>query len=144
MLISLFCFILMGSAVLIYFINQTTSSSYGKRLEDIEKYPVADQLKDLENYFSESEGVISRVVRLQGKIIYIDVEVQKDLTNEKIENMATTSLEKLTAEQKGYYDIQFAFNREGMSSYEGSKAANNTVIAWTNYSVDTDDAKTEK
>ena len=138
MLISIFCFLLMGTAVVVYFINQTSSSKDGSRLVDQEKYKVDKELKELEKYYKSSEDVNKVSIRLQGKIIYITVDVKSDVDNEDIQNLATTSLEKLTDEQKKYYDIQFIFTREGFTPYLGSKSSQNTIITWAKYSFDTE------
>lgn len=144
MIISLFCFVLMGSAVVIYFINQTTSSKYGSRLNDKDKPDIEDSLKTFEKFFKDTKDVNDTTVRLQGKIVYVTVDVNKDLKNEEIQDIATKSLEKLSDEQKEYYDIQFIFKRESFSPYLGSKSSQNKIITWANYSFDTDDEKKSK
>lgn len=144
MLISLFCFILMGSAVVIYFVNQATSSNYGNRLDEVEKYPVDKELKKIEKFYKDAKGVKSSTVRLQGRIIYITVEVEKETTNEVIQNMANSSIEVLTEEQGSYYDVQFIFKRADYTPYMGSKSSANKVITWNNYSFDNEEEKTDK
>lgn len=138
MLISLFCFILMGSAVVIYFINQASSDKYGNRLQDIDDYPVSAELAKLETFYKESDGVVSATVRLQGKIIYVNVEVDPTMDIDEMQNIATESLTELTDDQKGYYELQFSFLRDGFAPYSGSKAASRTVITWSNYNVTTE------
>lgn len=137
MLVSLFCFILMGSAVVIYFVHQASSDKYGNRLEDIDSYPVSKELASLETFYKESEGVKKASVRLQGKIIYMSVEVDAKLNTDEMQNIATESLDKLTEEQKGYYDLQFTFKRDGYPPYTGSKASSRTIITWSNYNITT-------
>lgn len=138
MLVSLFCFILMGSAVVIYFINQASSDKYGNRLEDLDNYPVTKELAELETFYKESDGVNKASVRLQGKIIYVRVEVDPKTDIDGMQNIATESLNKLTDEQKGYYELQFTFLRDGFAPYSGSKAASRTVITWNNYNITTE------
>ncbi len=142
MLVSIFCFILMGSAVVIYFINQATSDKYGTRLEDIDAYPVSKELAELETFYKESDGVKKAAVRLQGKIIYVSVEVDPKLDIDEMQNIATESLDKLTDEQKGYYELQFVFKRDGFAPYSGSKASSRTVITWSNYNITTEPTTT--
>lgn len=134
MLISLFCIILMGTAIVVYFIGQTSSSKYGNRLKGIDQYSVESELKKVENYYKENEKVEKANVWLEGKIIKIHCNVLKDLTNEDIQNLAIESLNNLTDEQKSFYDIQFIFEREELAPYFGSKSRMNTVISWANYS----------
>lgn len=133
MIISIACILLLGIGVIVYFIGQATSSSYGNRLENVENYPVEKELNEYEKFYKESDGVKKVTVRLQGKIIYTDVEVEDTKTNEDIQNLATGSLEKLTEEQKGFYDIQFLFSRKSYNTYLGSKSHSNTIISWANY-----------
>ena len=135
-MISLACLLLLGVGVIFYFVGQATSSAYGNRLDNIENYKVDNEIKELEKFYKESDGVKSATVRLQGKIIYVDVAMNDDKTNEDIQNIATTSLGKLTDEQKGYYDIQFIFTRDKYNPYFGSKAHSNTVISWANFKYD--------
>lgn len=142
MLVSLFCFILMGSAVIIYFVHQASSDKYGTRLEDIDAFPVSSELAQLETFYKESDGVSKATVRLQGKIIYVRVDVDAKLTIDEMQNIATESLNKLTEEQKSYYDLQFTFNRDGLIPYSGSKASSKTVITWSNYNIADDETTT--
>ncbi len=142
MLVSLVCFILMGSAVVIYFLGQATSSKYGNRLENVSKYEVEKELGDVEEYFKNSKSVLETTVRLQGKIIYITVKVEEKVTNEEIQNLGNGCLEKLTDEQKGFYHLQFIFERDNLTPYMGSKSSSKTAISWANYNFETEEETT--
>lgn len=144
MLVSIFCFILMGSAVVIYFVHQATSNPYGDRLNEIEEHNASKEIKELEKFYKENDKVEKVSVRLQGKIIYINVTVNDAMTNEKIQNLATTSLEKLTEDQLSYYDIQYIFNRKSFAPYMGSKSSSRTIITWNNYSFDKEETTDKK
>lgn len=139
MMISIFCIVLMGSAVLIYFISQATTSKYGHRLDGIEDHEVETELETLDQYYTDTEGVQDVNIDLEGKIIYVNVTVEDSFTNEEIQNLATSSLDNLTDDQKSYYDIQFIFLRESYTPYMGSKSSSNTIISWINYDFDTED-----
>ena len=142
MLISISCFILICASLLGYIISQSTKSEYGSRLEEIESYPVDDNINAIKTYLKSLEGVESSNVRLQGSIIYINVTVKDEATKEEIQNIANTALENISEENKEYYEIQYVFNRKSYDSYFGSKTANNDVISWS-YSFDTE-PNTEK
>ena len=96
----------------------------------------------MESFYKESDGVKKASVRLQGKIIYVNVEVDVKLTLDEMQNIATESLTKLTEEQKGYYDLQFTFLRDGLAPYSGSKASSRTVITWSNYNIASEETTT--
>lgn len=144
MIISIFCIILMGASVIIYFINQSNTNPYGTRLEGIEKHELGSTLADLESFYKEQAGVKSVSARLQGKIIYVSVTVEDTIKNEEIQNMATSCLEKISDENKAFYDVQFIFTRPSYTPYFGSKISTNTMITWTNYSYDTETTTTTK
>lgn len=141
MIVSLLCFLLMGSAVLIYFVNQASSDPYGKRLQNIEKYQADKEIKEMEKFYEDSKKVTKANVRLQGKIIYVTVEMEDSVKNEEIQNIATKSLDKLTEDQKNYYDIQFIFTRPKLAPYLGSKSSSKTLITWAHYTFDTEENK---
>lgn len=143
MIISMLCLLLMGTGVIVYFVNQSNSSPYGNRLNDIDNYELKDTLKNVEKFYKESDKVNDVTARLQGKIIYINVDVVKEASNEDIQGLATSSLEHIADELKSYYDIQFIFTRKDYPAYFGSKAASKTVITWANYSFDTEETTTK-
>ena len=136
MIISILCILVMGVSVVVYLFNQMFTDSYGSRLENIEKYDLGNSLTDLENFYKSQEGVMEVSVRLQGKIIYLDVKVAETMKNEQIQTIATTSLDNISEANRGFYDIQFMFTREGLNPYLGAKNSGNTVIVWTNYTYD--------
>lgn len=136
MIISILCILVMGVSVVVYFFNQMVTDSYGSRLENIEKYDLGNSLSDLESFYKSQEGITDVKVRLQGKIIYVDVSAVATMKNEQIQTIATTSLDNISEENRGFYDIQFMFTREGLNPYLGAKNSSNTVIVWTNYTYD--------
>jgi len=143
MLISFLCIFGMLTAIALYFSNQLNSSKYGIRLDGIENYKLGKaDFKEIEDSFKAHEDVKKVEARLSGRIIYIDVEVNKDTSNETIQNYATESLTKLSDENKEYYDVQFLVTREGYNTYLGSKSHSNTVISWINYKFTDEEADT--
>ena len=144
MIISTLCILLMGTCVVIYFVNQLSTSNYGNRLDKIDDHELDDSLTELENFYKEQNGVLEAEVRLQGKIIYVRVDMEENIKNEEIQNIATSSLEKLTDDNKSYYDMQFIFTRNNLNPYMGSKNASKTIITWANFTYDTEETTTAK
>ncbi len=167
MIISVICIMVMGVSVIVYFYNQLTTNSYGSRLENIDRYDLGNSLNDLENFYKDQTGVENVSVRLQGKIryelfisnlineydiqmtteqigkiIYVDVKVVETMNNEQIQSLATSSLDKISEENRGFYDIQYIFARNNLNPYMGAKNSGNTVIVWTNYTYDTESTTT--
>lgn len=142
MLISILCIILMGVCVVTYFVNQLSMSPYGSRLDNIEEHDLGSTLDDLKEFYKSQEHVLDANVRLQGKIIYVYVTCETDLKNDEIQNIATSSLEKISDDNRSFYDMQFIFTREGLNGYFGSKNANATIITWSNFTYDTTEETT--
>lgn len=143
MIISMFCIILMGSSVIFYFVNQSRTSPYGNRLDDIANHDLGTTLDDLRQFYSEQTGVLNvKDVRLQGKTIYISVEVEENMKNEEIQNIATSSLAKISDDNKNYYSLQFIFTRNNLNAYSGSKGPNSPTITWAKFSYDNETTTT--
>ncbi len=143
MIISIVCIFVMGVSVVVYFYNQLTTDAYGTRLENMSNYDLGDSLSQLENFYKEQAGIENVSVRLQGKIIYIDVKATETMKNEQIQSIATSSLDKISEENRSYYDIQLIFTRNNLSAYLGAKNSGSTNIVWTNYTYDTETTTTE-
>ena len=143
MIISAVCLLVILTSVLAYFINQTRTSVYGHRIDDIVDHPVDNELNDLKSYFESNDKVESVNTDIRGKIIYVNLVFNKDVANEDIQTICTESLAKFTADQKEYYDIQFIAKREDLNPYLGSKSARQTVISWANYSYDDEEEAEE-
>lgn len=137
MIVTVTCLVIILLTMVIYFVKQSTTSVYGNRLEGIENYPVDSEVSDANSFLSSTDGVLSESVRIQGKIIYVDLTMSPDKSNDDIQSICSEMLTKFTDEQKSYYDFQFIVSREGMNPYLGSKSASRTVISWGNYSYET-------
>jgi hypothetical protein len=143
MIISAICLLIILTSIILYFVSQTKSSKYGHRLDDIVDHPIDVEASELKSYLDNNEKVLSVYTDLRGKILYVNMEVNKDLANEDIQTICTESLVKLTDEQKVYYDIEYIVKREGLNPYIGSKSASRTVISWANFSYNDEEEQTD-
>lgn len=139
MIISAICLIVILVTIIGYFAAQTHSSNYGNRLDGLENYAVDNEVNEVKSFFSGNQRVKNVNTDIRGKIIYINVEVDKDMANEDIQTLCTESLTKFKDDQKEYYDIQYIVKRDGLSPYLGSKSASKTVIAWANFSYNNEE-----
>ena len=133
MIISMFCILLMGTCVIIYFVNQMNKSNYGDRLDKIEEHDLGNSLKELKNYYEE-QGVVSDInVRLQGKTIMVTGTIAKDVKVDELQNVSASGLEIVSEDNRSYYEMQLMFKIDDETSMAGSKNANATVITWRVY-----------
>lgn len=135
MMISLFCFLLMGTGIIAYFVGQINTSKYGHRLDEIDKFNQSEIIKNLENSYTDAK-IKDKSIRIQGKIVYIELNVDPATTNEEVQTICTSSLNAITDEEKAYFDLQFIIKREGFTTYMGSKNHSKGNITWGNYSFD--------
>lgn len=148
MIVSVLCIIALGTALVVYFVNQATSDPYGKRLENLDTKGIKEVIKSCDEYLDGEKIVKEADVYRKGAIIYVYVDVDPKSSIEDMQNLATSSLDKFSDEQKKQYEIQYTFTREGSVPYTGSKSMLNSVITWGNYkttqTTTTTTAKTTK
>lgn len=145
MIVSVLCIVALGTALIVYFVNQATSDPYGKRLDNLNTEGIEEVIKTCDEYLDNEKIVNEADVHRQGAIIYIYVDVDPEASIEDMQNLATSSLEKFTDDQKKQFEIQYTFTREGSVPYTGSKSTLNSVITWGNYkTTQTTTTKTTK
>lgn len=133
MAISLFCLALIVAAFVVYFVEQTKNDTYGNRLDGIENVQITDTHKEeIASFIKEKDKVESVVINIKGKIIYITTTLKDGKTTDA-ESIAIKSLEKLTEDEKNFYDINFIFDKKDDATFPimGYKKSNATIISWT-------------
>jgi len=93
--------------------NNDAHAIYGNRLEGIDKVKITDTTKkDIEKNI-ETEGKTEKIsVTTQGKIINITITLKDDTSRDDAKKLSDKILEKLTDEQKKFYDIQVFINKK--------------------------------
>ena len=96
-------------AVKNFFFPNESGVLYGNRLAGREKVKISD---DTKNKVKEALGerCSSVKVRIAGRIIYIDVVVNDDVSKEEARSLGDKSLEFFSDQEKAYYDIQILIN----------------------------------
>ena len=134
--VSIVCILLIVLAFIFYFIEQTKNDAYGNRLNGIESVTISDKHKtEIADSIKENEKISKVDIDIKGKIIYINVYL-KDGTRDEAQAMAIKSLEKLTEDEKLFYDINFAFSKPDNTDDKtfpmmGYKKSDATIISWT-------------
>ena len=95
------------------------SSKYGNRLDGIKKISFKKEDREkIINKIKENEKVTEAKMDVEGKIINIIFNVNKDTSVEDARNIANSSLGEITDEVKNFYDIQFMISKK---DEEGTK-----------------------
>lgn len=138
LLILLICFIAILTVCFTFFLGGS-KTTYGDRLEDIEKYPITESFQNDYVNALESDALIKDVTfkTSGGRVIYIRIAYENDTTLVEAESKATQSLEKFSEDLLSYYDIDFTLvcdsseNSEGFTIM-GAKNVSGSGVVWNN------------
>ena len=116
----------------IFFPNES-KAIYGSRTEGKDKDPITEkrenQVKD-----AIKDSVVKSTVRVQGRIIYVDIEVNPDVTVEGAKGLGNTIVEVFSEEERAFYDIQILIaNSANETQFPiiGYRHHTRTEIFWT-------------
>lgn len=129
--ILLVCFIAIICVTLVFFYNKKVGV-YGDRLKDIKKYPVSSEFtSSYKESILEDESVKEITFKIKGRIIYINLTFDEEITLDKAKELVTNSLELFSEDILNYYDIDFVLKSENFTII-GAKNAVNDIITWNN------------
>ncbi len=119
-----------------FFVNQTKNDSYGNRLTGIENVEITKEHKDeIVAFLGEQEIVEKATIDIRGKIIYINIYLKSGKVDDA-QSLAIKSLDKLTEDEKNFYDINYTFTKTSEEEdptfpMMGYKKSDKTIISWT-------------
>lgn len=114
------------------------NGKYGNRLKGIEAVELSEkELTKVEKTIEEKEEVTSASVRVQGKIIYIHIELNRSTSLNRAKEIAVTSLDEFSKKEKEFYDFGYSLTQvkeEGKDDkgyvVTGTKNAKLDSISW--------------
>ena len=108
------------------------TSTYGNRLDNIEKYPVSNEFKaSYKDKMLENENIKSINFDIKGRIIYITINFDENIDLEKAKSIISSSLSEFNEEILSYYDIQFILQSDNFTIM-ASKNVASEIISWNN------------
>lgn len=116
------------------------NGKYGNRLEGIEDVKLSNSfLNNIEKSLDDDERIINSEVRLQGKIVYINFEVNSDVSIDSAKEIASLILSNFSEEELKFYDFSYLIkwtieSEEGnvVSAIAGTKHPLKENITWSN------------
>ena len=125
--------VILGIVVKNFFFPDDAEAYYGTRLEGIDKVKITEKKKESlkENFKDVSKSI---TIRLAGRIIYVDVKLNDDVSVDTARDLSNKTLEKLTEDEKSYYDIQFIISSDKDKDHFpiiGYKHHTKPAISWT-------------
>lgn len=114
------------------------TGKYGDRLDGIEEVTISSkEKKEVVSFLEEKEEITNASVRVQGKIIYINITFTRTTSLDKAKEIATSTLEKFDEDEKDFYDIGYFLTQEETKDSEdtgfivtGTKNAKLDTISW--------------
>ena len=130
-------FVLIGGIIIMvvmfkFFISD--SNAYDERLDGIKEVEISKKdISKIESKIEENETVASASVRVQGKIIYINLKFNDGVNLDTAKGVATSTLENFSEEELNFYDLGYFLINENESSkfsVTGSKKAKRESISY--------------
>ena len=121
-LIYIFCSLFVGG-----------NDPYGDRLKGINDVKISNTLKkDVVSFLEGKDEVTKASVRVQGKIIYVHINVKEGVSLAKGKEIANSSLGKFSDEEKKYYDFGYFLKEDKDKGFvvTGTKNVKADGIAW--------------
>ena len=124
--------------MLIFFLKMSinNSSKYGDRLDGIEKVELSKKdLSEIKDKILETKEVSSAKVRVQGKIVYIDISYKEGTDLAKAKEIASGAIVNFEDDEKVFYDFEFVINEDSEKddawASVGAKNSSDSEIIWT-------------
>lgn len=116
-----------------FFFPNESGVLYGNRLAGREKVKISEDTKSkIKEALGERSSSVK--VRIAGRIIYIDVVVNDDVSKEDARALGDKALEFFSDQEKSYYDIQVLLNNKANQEQFpiiGYKHHTKGGLAWT-------------
>ena len=89
-----------------------TIEEYNSLQNGIEEVEISKrEMSDIADDIAKDDSVDSAKVRLQGKIIYIDIVYKKDVSKDKAKEIAVKSLDNFDKKEKEFYDFEYVLTQ---------------------------------
>ncbi|CCY46431.1 putative uncharacterized protein [Firmicutes bacterium CAG:822] len=90
-----------------------SNNKYGDRLDGIKDHKISsDTVKDIENSLKENDKVTDVTYNNEGRILDFILTVSNDMSTEDAKKLGDTILDKISDDDKKYYDIQILIDTE--------------------------------
>lgn len=111
-ILSMICLLALVIIIILMYIFSSIFTSngnnYGDRLRGIKDVEIAkSKLSSVSDKIKENGEVIKASVRVQGKIVYLDIEFNADTSLDKAKEIANSSLDNFSDKEKKFYDFEY-------------------------------------
>lgn len=136
-LLSLICFTAFIIIVILLYIFASifvgSNGKYGHRLDGIKAVELSKkELSSISDSINENDTVKNSSVRVEGKIVYIDIDFKESANKDKAKDISKSVLDEFSDKEKDFYDFEFVLSQEGKKGFKltGTKSPKNKTISW--------------
>ena len=135
-IVLLLTLVLLGfiTVIFIKLLMGNSSGKYGNRLDGINEVVISDETYDsVKEEVMATEKAVEITTRLQGKIVYITIVLNNDISISDAKGIASDTLDNFTEEELGFYDFSFFLkweSEEGDTVVTGNKHHDLESITW--------------
>ena len=138
-LLSIICFLAFVIVLIMLYVFCSIfvggGDKYGSRLVGIEKVEISKKkVSSVVKEIKKGENVWNAKVRLEGKIVYVDIIFNKDSNGDKAKEIASSVLNSFSDDEKAFYDFEFILsqNTEDNNGFKltGTKSPKKDNISW--------------
>lgn len=125
-ILTVICFLAFTIVLVMFYIFCSVfiggTDKYGNRLNGIEKVEFSSkELTSIADSIKENDEVDNSNVRVQGKIVYINIVYKKDVSVNKAKEIANDSLKKFDEDELKFYDIEYIMTQVNDGDKAGFK-----------------------
>lgn len=111
-ILSMICLLALVIIIILMYIFSSIFTSngnnYGDRLRGIKDVEIAkSKLSSVSDKIKENGEVTKASVRVQGKIVYLDIEFNADTSLDNAKEIANSSLDNFSDKEKKFYDFEY-------------------------------------
>ena len=138
MAIVLVCMVIIATVLIKCFYVGGDKGKYGDRLDGIEAVAFKKTaLNDVESKIIAEKTVKSAKVKVTGRIVYIEINVEATTSLVEAQSVAQKSLDYFKKEEKEYYDFHYTLKQEKTEASEGylisgAHNKNGSGLVWNN------------
>lgn len=131
------CVVLIFIVAIDYFLG-TSKDKYGDRLDGIKSVEVTkNEITKLENKIKEDDKIIDCEIHQIGKVIYVNIKFNGDITLVEAEGKALNTIELFSEKERKFYDLNYSLLQDATDSNAGfsimgTKNVNGTGLVWNN------------
>lgn len=119
LLILIACLIAISVVVVTYFVGDS-NGKYGDRLEEVDKHPITDKIKEeIISKIKEDKLILNVSLRTSGRVIYVNMKFDSAVTLVEAQSKALASLEHFNEDILGFYDINYLIEADSTEKTDG-------------------------